>query len=244
MSWCLALLDKKFNKKTINQKFTALEKFARKSYPKDACISLEWLGKVVRKIDKLWYDDKLTKSLQATYGGLNLQIDVKDPRVAGYVLETDQGRAIGLHINRDLFASLFSSSAPGAGYHSGGLLCKDTLICFLHVLLHETVHLVLTLCDRIGLRRDVRHHGKVFNQIIKNLFGQTDSQHGLLKGYNQYHSLDDLHRLVKVDSAVEVWIHGVWKAGKVEKKGTKFAVVNCGRNTRYKVNMGLLRIPP
>lgn len=240
MSWCLGLLDHSLPKQAIQTKFTELERFARKTFPETGCVDLPWLGRVIRKIDKLWYDDRLIESLDQVYGGLELTVTVNDPKVAGYVWESEDGSHISLHMNRDLFAALFGANEHG--YHSGGLLCRDKLVCMLHVLLHETVHLVLTLCDRLNLRPDVRHHGKDFNQIVKNLFGQTDSQHGFLPGYNQYHSMEELRELIRPGLHVEILLEGQWQPAVVEVKGRKFATVSC-KTRRYKVNHGLLRVP-
>lgn len=240
MSWCLDLLHYRLTPAEIKTKFTALERYARETFPETGCVDLAWLGAVVRKIDELWYDDRLVKSLDRVYGGVELTVTVSDPKVAGYVWESEDGSHISLHMNRDLFAALFAGDEHG--YHSGGLLCRDKLVCLLHVLLHETVHLVLTLCDRLNLRRDVRHHGKDFNRIVKNLFGQTDSQHGFLPGYNQYHSMEELRALLRPGLPVEMLLEGEWQPAVVKIKGRKFATVTC-KTRRYKVNHGLLRIP-
>lgn len=178
--WCSALLNKTFSPAEIAAKFSDLEQFARASWPEDGMFSMEWLAAVMQRIDKLWYDGYLLPKIYATYGGLHLYVDSEHERVAGYVEETADKESLSLHMNRSLFASLFTKQERG--YHSGGLLCEDRLVCMLHVILHESVHLALTLCDKLGHRADIRDHGKEFNRIVKNMFGQTDPQHGLIPG--------------------------------------------------------------
>jgi len=236
----MTMLKKKFSKKVIKHKLDTLEAFARRTFPETGCFTMQWLSSVVEKIDELWYGDLMLPELYRTYGGLHLHVDAPEERVAGYVLEKADGSSISLHMNRDLFASLFKKQERG--YHSGGLLCEDRLICLLHVILHETVHLILTLCDRQGFRADIRDHGKEFNKIVHNLFGQTDPQHGLIPGYEQFHDLDTIRKNIKPGKHVEVFVDGAWLPGRVHKKGYKWVDVNCDQ-ARYTVHAGLLRIP-
>jgi hypothetical protein len=239
--WCLTLLHKKIPEKLIAQKLATLETFAKKSFPENGCFNMKWLASVIQELDKLWYDGKMLPSIYRSYGGLQLYVDSPEEKVAGYVLESADKSKISLHINRDLFASLFKKEERG--YHSGGILCEDRLICLLHVLLHETVHLVLTLCDKLGYRPDIRDHGKEFNKIVKNLFGQTDPQHGLIVGFEQFHDLDTIRKNIKEGSRVEVFMDGEWVPGKVTRKGSKWVKVDCGKHGEYTVHAGLLRIP-
>lgn len=235
------ILQTKNSASQIQQKFNTLKQYAQSCYPDHGDFPLKWLGDVISKIDELWYGQLLVKALTDVYGGLQLGVDEKEERVAGYVLEAHDGSSITLSMNKTLFIQLFQSQRDG-GYHSGGLLCKERLVCFLHVLLHETVHLVLTMYDRIGFRVDIRDHGKDFNVIIKNLFGQTDSKHGLIPGYQQYHDLETIQKLVQQGSKVEVFVDGQWKKGIVEKKGYKWLNVKCNEKDMYRVHTGLIRI--
>ena len=266
-------LQHKLNSKQVASKFATLKHFAEVSFPIDGKFPLTWLSAVLVKIDELWYHNLMLPLLTKTYGGLELQVDEKekilcksrnkwecqsssqkqyknsteDPRVAGYVLETVDGSKITLYMNRHLFANLFKKQE--FGYHSGGLLCKERLVCFLHVLLHETVHLILTMLDRIGFRTDVRDHGKDFNKIIRNLFEQTDSQHGLIDGYEQYHDLQTIRKNIKVGDKIDIFVNGQWVPGIVEKTGYKWVNVKCKASsslhkiTFYRVHAGLVRLP-
>jgi hypothetical protein len=244
-TWCahiLELLHTKLPEHVIAQKLATLETFAKKSFPKNGCFSMSWLSEVIVKIDHLWYKDQMLPKLYNAYGGLHLHVDSPEAKIAGYVLEKADKSQISLHMNRDLFASLFQKQERG--YHSGGILCEDRLICLLHVLLHETVHLILTLCDKLGYRDDIRDHGKEFKKIIKNLFGQTDPQHGLIVGFEQFHDLNTIRQNIRVNSLVEVFLDGQWIPAKVQRKGSKWVTVRCAQNKQsYTVHTGLLRIP-
>lgn len=239
--WCRGLLTRKFPPAEIEQKFAALSEFAKKTFPASGCFTLDWLGEVLVTIDKLWYDGKLLPGVYHAYGGLQLHLDNAETRVAGYIKETGDKKTISMHMNRDLFAALFQRQE--AGYHSGGLLCRDRMVCALNVILHETVHLALTLCDKLGHRPDLRDHGKEFNRIVKHLFGHTDAQHGLIPGYEQFHDLATIRQGLRPGLAVEVFVDGAWQPCRVNRKGYKWTHVTTDSGQRLTVHAGLLRLP-
>ncbi len=240
--WCLNVLDQKLSKAQVDEKLERLRAFAERKYPTNGRFRMSWFANVVREIDRLWYNRRLLKELTQAYGGLHLFVDVDEPAVAGYVLESDDRTSIALHMNRSLFERLFTKRERG--YHSGGLLCTDRLDCMLHVLLHETVHLVLTLCEKLDLRPDVREHSKAFNRTVRSLFGQTDPQHGLIPGYDQSHSLEQLKRCVKADKRVEIFFKGKWIPGSVRSVSRrKWVEVECAGRKFYTVHIGLIRFP-
>lgn len=242
-AWCLSVLHKKLKPHQIRQKVQALEEFSEEEFQSNhGCFTLEWLRDVLRKIDELWYNCNLMKEVTKVYGGLYIHSVIDEIKVAGYVMESDDRKSIYLRMNRNLFHSLFNNNENG--YHSGGLLCKNKLNCFLHVLLHETVHIVLTLCDRTGHRKEGRDHGKDFNRIVKNLFGQTDAKHGLIQGYDQYHDLVYIKQQLQPGKPIQVFIDGDWLSGHVKQKKTKWVDVECDNGESYTVHAGLIRLPP
>ena len=131
-------------------------------------------GDVLLKIDELWFENEVFPMATQMYGGVGIYISINEPKFSGYIEESRD--SISFHINRNLVMNLFTQG--DTGYHSGGLLCKDRLTCLLHVMVHETVHIALTICDRLKLHDDTKHHGKVFQRITNRLFGHTDSKHG------------------------------------------------------------------
>jgi len=239
--WCQGLLTRKFSPAERANKIQTLTDFARQTFPESGCFTLDWLGEVLVTIDHLWYDGLLLPGVYRAYGGLHLYLDNAETRVAGYVKETGDKKTVSLHMNRDLFAALFQQQE--AGYHSGGLLCQDRMVCALNVILHETVHLALTLCDKLGERPDLRDHGKEFNRIVKNMFGHTDAQHGLIPGYEQFHDLATIRRSLRAGSRVEVFVDGAWEPCRVNRKGYKWTSVTTEQGRDLTVHAGLLRLP-
>lgn len=237
--WCKGIVKQKLSPTVIKKKLDELISSSRKEFPSNACFSHEWLVDVLIKIDELWYKNQLFKNLQNNYTHLEIYFDTIDnEQDAAYI--HDKKSTISIHINRNLFNSLFENNERG--YHSGGLLCNDRLICFLHVLLHETVHILLTLCEKIGIADDKHIHGKKFQNLVKNFFGQTDTQHGLIRGYDQTHDLNDIHEYCKNHTKIDIFLNEKWHSGSVIKKQGKMYHVKVN-NDIFKTHAGLLRIP-
>lgn len=238
--WCLAWIKSRPSPQLVEQRLTQLYNDAKHGYPQDGCFPKPWLLNTLQSIDRLWYDNQLLEQLRSTYKRFEVHLDkVPSTEDAAFVHESSPN-VIALHINRVLFNGLFRRKERG--YHSGGLLCQNRLKCFLYVLLHETVHLLLTLCDRLGLHDDSKEHGQEFRKIVKRQFRQTDSQHGLIDGYDQTHSLDQIKVWCRSNDEVEVFINQRWEHGRIEKRGSKWYHVRVGDAT-FRTHVGLLRIP-
>jgi len=243
-----SILQHKLSKDEIQQKLAKLRQFTENDAK--GCFSVNWLEGVFKAIDHIWYDDLLSKLIYNAYPrGLLFKIEkMDDERVAGYVMEIGERDQLILHMNRDLFVKLFEDPLriQRGGYHSGGLLCQERIVCFLHVLLHETVHLILTVLDKLGFRTEIRDHGKDFNRIIRNLFGHTDSRHGLIPGFLQYHDLQEIRHHLRKGQTAEVYIERQWQHCKIQKVGYKWVTVKKikknGDTKQYRVHIGLVRV--
>jgi hypothetical protein len=245
MAWCLSFL--KDERKLLKE----LRSNALRCYPEDGCFSLPWMGDMLRDIDRLWYDGRLLSSVRACYGGLILEIDEDDISVAAYVMESDYGDKLFMRFNRHLFHSLkFPEDRDDEGYHTGGLLCMDRLECLINIVLHESVHILLTVCDKQGHREDTDVHNEEFQKICRNLFGQTDPQHGLVHGMLHNMPLDEIKERLTPGRAVLVYRDEEWHAGRVVRvTGNTRVMVKCSRHdgkrkrqTTYSVHPGLVRI--
>ncbi len=235
------LLRHKLTDKLVCEKFDELKAIAQVKWKPD--FSAAWLKKIVEEIDRLWYDGQLLPTLNNVYKRVDIGLGQKnrDDRIAGYVQAFDNDRSISLHMNRKLFSELEFSDEK-FGYHTGGLLCKDKLVCFLHVLLHETVHLILCLCEKTQVCLETRDHGKFFTRAIWNLFRQTDSQHGLLPGYQQTSDLARLQKEVQPGVEVELFAHGKWIPVQVVKRGHKWVYLKNQNKEAFKAHIGLIRL--
>lgn len=243
-----ALLEQVLSPTQVRRRFGALRRFALSSIPVSGQFTQKWLTQIIAKIDELWYDGVLLPQLSRVYRGFHIRVErrLKKQRrpVAGFVEESRDGQTISLCMNAALFESLFQ--AREHGYHSGGLLCTNRLDCFLHVLTHETLHLLLTLADRLTGRdeHDDDHHGDTFMRVVHNLFGQTHPQHGLLEGFNQYDDLATLRRRLKPGLRVELFWKRIWIPAVVVRKtpGVEDLCVRA-RGKEFTVTPGLVRIP-
>ncbi len=244
--WLENLWKNKLTKRQRSYRMTRLKQYAEKSFPNDSCFTPDWVIDILIYIDKLYYNKLLLKTVNQAYkDGLIVSIDDSQPLVGGYVEETSDRTSISLHMNRKLFVSLFKGCDAGRAYHAGGLLCYAPLECLLNVFLHETVHIALTVGDKLGLRPDNDHHGNEFNLIIKNLFGQTNWQHGLIPGLTHNDDLQQLKEKLKRHEAVnaEVFVEGKWYTCKIVQTSNEdwVKVRISGERKTISVNPGLIR---
>jgi len=238
-SFCETIINFK-KTKDDKTRFEILYDFSKKNFPENGKFTVYWLKNVLLKIDKLWFEDKLFKLVTEIYGGIHLHLSVKESNIAGYILQENNDRDIAFYINQQLFIDLFSDNKRH-GYHSGGLVCKTRLVCLLHVIVHETVHIALSLCEKQGHHDDKRHHGKVFSRITKEMFNHQDQKHGLIKGLNHEHDIDYIKKNIKVGQRVHIF-HGDWIPATIDKIGRKKVFVTADDGHKYAVHAGLINI--
>lgn len=237
------ILKTKLKADAIEQRFSALKSQAEAGWNPQGQFTAAWLRRTVKHIDELWYEGRMLVALRSAYKRVDIGLGLKnrDDRIAGYVQECNGDDEISLHMNQKLFSELEFGQGP-YGYHSGGLLCKERLVCFLHVLLHETVHLLFCMLEKLRMCPKMRDHGSYFNRVVLNLFGQTDSQHGLLPGYQQTSDLQTLRRCVLPGSQVEYFSRGKWTQGTVIRRGSKWVYVRDTSGAEIKAHIGLIRL--
>ena len=210
--------------------------------PADGKFTITWLRQLIKKIDELWYEGKLLSTIRHEYGkDLVLSLDVGDDSVAGYV-KPDAGE-LRLHMNLDLFHKLFHEKAS-ASYHAGGLVCTTRFNCFLHIVLHESVHIFLALCEKMGQHRDINDHGRDFYRAIRQWFGQQEHRHGLIDGFNPTQDIATIKAKAQVGEVVEMFLDGSWVPGRVVTRGRKYVHVReCDKDgTVHRVHFGILRV--
>jgi hypothetical protein len=238
-SFCRLLINSKNkDEKAKQQNFKTLHKYASLNFPKSGNFKLSWLKKVLLKIDKIWYNNYLFHFLTGVYGGVFLTADDSDPEVAGYVLDSD--KTITLSMNKFLFMNLFDNG--DTGYHAGGLVCTERLSCLLHVILHETSHLLLTVCQNLGHHKNTRHHGKEFAHVTYTLFGHVNAQHGLIHGLNPNTDYLTTKRKLRVGLHVSVFYKTKYVPGVIININRNFVDVKTSKFTVC-VNAGLIKIP-
>lgn len=240
-SWCKDFITRKH--KYDARKFETMISFARKGFPVSGCFTPTWLKKVVNQADKMWFDDQLMANINKAYKSHDLlpRLMNDDDNVAGFVVENKNKNKITLRMNCKLFSNLFSNGEHGL--HAGGNVCTTKLRCFIDVLVHEMVHMFLTLCETINIREDKIHHGKLFNKLTRELFSHTSSRHGLINKYDQTHSIGELKKLVHPGLSCTVFINNKFMPCKVVKKGYHNIIVQLDHNKRlFKVYIGLIKL--
>jgi len=242
MPWCDSFVHRPLPPGEIRKRIDKLYRWCEKTFPSDACFNLKWVADMLRVIDRMWYDRKLLQSIIDEYGSLELEIDESNPMVAAYVWESDDRDEIYMCFNRILFHRLHFEK--DRGYHSGGILCRTQLQCFMHIVLHESIHLLLTYCDKVGIRPDDDHHNDEFQRIALNLFGQSDPQHGLIEGLLHKHDLPTIRQNLKNGCHVTYFRkrQNRWIFATVVRIKSKDAVVIRQGHKEHTVHPGLLKL--
>jgi len=223
------------------RKWAALKAEAGRRFPRDGCFNLPWMRRALAAVDRVWYGGLLLPALTKVYGGVRLVLETPHRSISGYVLECGERDqpSISLQLNRELFHSLFRVEEPG--YHSGGLLCRDRLECCLHILLHETMHLAISVCQWRGVLPAEDDHGALFQRCVRARFGHTDSLHGLVPGLGHRQSLGDLRSRIRAGERAELFTADHrWAPCTVVEKTGDVALVQQGRR-RLRVHLGRLR---
>lgn len=239
--FCSRLKSVEGSSTLIDSRFSELLLCSISDFSKNGSFHIQWLKKVLLNIDRIWFRNELFDIVTYLYGGMTIDSNVNEPSVAGYVMEGEDD--ISFFINQQLVKDLFKRNE--SGYHSGGLICKNRLTCILHIILHEMVHVALSVCERLGKHKELRHHGKTFLNIVKNMFGHTESQHGLIPGLDHNFSLEEIKKRLRVGQHVNIFIVDKWIPVVVVKSHKKRAdVITLDEHkTPYSVHMGLIKIP-
>ena len=178
----------------------------------------KWLYKIIKKIDEIWYQRKLIEFLKRMYAKVECEFVSDSLHIAAFVSDDDStDGVVGLYVNKDLFAVLFKDG--DTSYHAGGLVNLDNLGCLLHILLHESVHLLLSLCKKVNYRNKKEHHNQLFRRLIRTMFGHQSHKHGLIRGLNPTMDVSELCKYLHVDAEVYIFLPSERRLakGRVEK---------------------------
>lgn len=242
------LLDYPLSKQTIESNFDALYTWIDKQEI-EYSFTEDWVRKLIHVIDDIWFNGIISNGIKYKYEGpLRLHFDIKNlqsspsqPVIVGYVQESNRRKHINLHMNVDLLTGLFKESLPHkSGYLCGGLKCDSLIKCFIQALVHELVHVFLSILDKALLYDDSEEniHNDTFQKITKNLFGHTDIKHGFIPEIYQFQDLEQIKNSVKKG---EEWF--VAQIGNNPKpiKIHSFMGEDKVCSSDYCVNMALLR---
>ena len=232
----------RLTEKEIKNKFENLRYHSSTNFPQNGKFTKQWLKNTLLKIDSLWYKGCLFPLLTKIYGGTKLRFFSKE-KDAGYITEDFQDKQISLHINRKMFMQLFLNGDQS--YHVGGLICTDRLSCLLHVLLHETAHLLITVCDTLKYIKEKQHHGKIFARFTCFNFGHVDISNGLISKLNPNMNLITLRKNLFVGQKVTAFINRSHENVIILQIRGKTASVRLLKSRKqYTVHIGLLKIKP
>lgn len=242
--WCLAFIHKqKYTEDEIQAKWKRLYRRAKTDFPPDGCFSTAWLERTLNDIDRLWYHHKLCATAREVFTEFKYDTNGKSQlRIAGSITYFKSKDEVVCFLNKHLANKLFRQSEQA--YLSHGLLCNDRLSCLLQIFLHESAHVVTTICERVGTRPDPEPHDKTFQRLCWNLFRHTDMRHGLIPRMDQWQTIQTLQRRVRKGSRVQVFNGRKWVPAKVLQRKGVFVTLTTTRHPKpFEVELGLVRLP-
>jgi len=222
----------------IEANFKIFKEKSEFEFPENGLFTLKWLAKTLKLIDELYYNNQLLAYISLLYGGLRISSHVNERETAGYVVE-NEGNGLELCLNQQLFIDLFATKEK-ISYHAAGLLCSNIFACLSQVLLHECIHLALTVLEKLGVHNDDRHHGQTFMKIAKRMLGHCNESHGLVKGLVHEESLCDIRKNLKIGQKCLVFFKCRFVDGKITDIYRKKVEVEIKGN-RYVVHVGLVK---
>ena len=174
-------------------------------------ITTNFLEELFEAIDKYYFGGELEERLKERESILEFKVS-QGTRVAG-VCKMDNKRCnYTISISKKLFDGLFKNGEKSL--LNNGLKCYSKNKCVLTTMEHEIGHLIMFLYD---LYDD--HHGRVFQCVVKDLFGHTDFRHELTLG-------DPDERLKREDVRVGMKVKTNRGVGTVTKLNPKTAKVD------------------
>jgi hypothetical protein len=134
-------------------------------------ISVEYLEKLFKIADKIYFTNLLRKFLKDEHNNLTFVLSETNKKIAGTCSKKDCSYVIS--INLDLHVDYFKTIEVQT---ANGIQCRNPLLCLLSTFLHELVHLIIySFCYNMH----TTEHPQIFKDIAKSLFGQTNYEHSL-----------------------------------------------------------------
>ena len=196
---------------------------------------------MIYTIDQHLLHGTIGRSLQEQHVTMTVdQID-DDQDLCGETSWYKDLRLMTVVINHSLIAGVFDTN--GAQYIAGGRVCRNPLQCFMYILMHELVHLIVYLYRNENgyYEWDQDHHGPLFRQISKNLFFQINYRHGIIAGFEAYADCDVIRNDVQDSKYVSMFTDNMeWKKARLIEMDEYDAIVKYKKDL-YEIPIVLLR---
>ncbi len=184
------------------------------------------LEDLFRLYDERFFAGAFQRNFDATGHALDMRPYAALKRSAGRCVydATGQRRACPytIEIATGILRDAFGPDRPAAPrYACSGLVCASRLECLQLTLEHEMVHLLMFVwreCNDARPSGRLGGHGKTFKLLARNLFGHTDTKHGLFKALGAGESGSRSERIARARAEVFV-------GAAVELKGHAYTVV-------------------
>lgn len=214
-TWCKRLQTKKVTKDKTNEivKWVSRQNWSDLIFTEPSFCMM----KIFKKIDKVVYDGEIFSHIFEAFDQVLFRSDIKDQDIGAFIAYksskvTDEKDTLVIAVNPKTFTNLFKKN-DRKGYHAGGRLCTNRVECLVNILCHESVHLVLDICDRLVQKKKIKKdfkldadkyegHGPVFNSMVKKYWSQHDDTHALIPGLSHDYDLLEMKKRTKKDSEV------------------------------------------
>lgn len=146
----------------------------RNSIPnyEDREITKEFVQEMFEAIDKHILSGFVRHMLKETNSTISFDVSRKT-KTAGTC--SGKGCDYKITISKKLFSNLFNDGE--SSLLNNGLKCETRSDCMMLTMEHEMVHLILFM-----MKMTTEYHGRVFQCIVKELFGHTQYRHSMLHG--------------------------------------------------------------
>ena len=198
----LTLAEIKFGRESVAGRWLSQSPTRVRNFLK---ITEEDLTALFALYDEIFFSSAFRTYFTRTGSAFRITPSARLTRVAGRcaydVAKKRYGCMYWMEISVKIMKNLFTTAHA---HPIGGLLCYTRLECLQITLEHEMIHLLTYLwrtCD------EGKAHGKIFRQLVFNIFGHTDFRHNLGVSLSQAQSGDYLpakEKIKKIKSELHI----------------------------------------
>lgn len=173
MNLCIKYQTNKID--NIQQKHTDALKRIRTSINPNSNLTNHDIAEIFKIIDDTFFNNQITELIKKKKIELTFEVSSKLTCCAGICRKYNE-KQYKLIISVPIMEKIFSNDEKR--YNIGGLTCYSKIECIYHVICHELIHFI-NFVECSHLVESKRGHNGIFKQMIKNIFGHTNSYHSL-----------------------------------------------------------------
>lgn len=238
---CNYFSKNKYSKKEISIKKKKIYQVLKKNINQDITnINQDIIKDMFILYDHVFLFDQLYEYLNTNNLKVKFELDIKDNtnQILGKTNRKNQSdHTITLYLKN--INNLINDNDNNDYVKIGGIKCYDRIQCLMNVFEHEFVHLLIHIfCDKLNIIEQYREnnqddgHTEIFNNILRNIFGQNQIYFMNLKSINMTQKeldkkIDKIKKKIKIGDTVESYqINDKIKSGKVIEINENYILLN------------------